>query len=91
MTELSPFVTISSVNTSTLSCGYLLPNTQMRIVNTRDDTLGRNLGPHEVGEIYVRGPQVMKGYYKNPKATEETMDRDWFKTGDLGYYTEDGK
>lgn len=63
----------------------------MRIVSTRDDTLGRNLGSREIGEIYIRGPQVMKRYYKNPKATADTMDGDWYKTGDLGYYTEDGK
>jgi len=33
----------------------------------------------------------MKGYYKNPKATADAMAGDWYKTGDLGYYTEDGK
>lgn len=33
----------------------------------------------------------MKGYYKNPKAMADSIDRDWYKTGDLGYYTEDGK
>ncbi|XP_018377246.1 PREDICTED: 4-coumarate--CoA ligase 1 [Trachymyrmex cornetzi] len=90
-TELSPVATISSIiNTSPSSCGHLVPNTQMRIVSTGDDTFGRNLGPHEVGEIYIRGPQVMKGYYKNPKATADTMDGDWYKTDDLGHYTEDG-
>lgn len=82
---------MGTANASPTSCGYLIPNTQMRIVSTRDDTLGRNLGLREIGEIYIRGPQVMKGYYKNPKATADSMDGDWYKTGDLGYYTEDGK
>ncbi|KYM95989.1 PREDICTED: 4-coumarate--CoA ligase [Cyphomyrmex costatus] len=89
-TELSPLAAIGNANVPSISCGCLISNTQMRIVSTQDDTLGRNLGPNEVGEIYIRGPQVMKGYYKNPKATADTMDDDWYKTGDLGYYTEDG-
>ncbi|XP_071582708.1 uncharacterized protein [Temnothorax nylanderi] len=88
--ELSPIATIGTADASPTSCGYLIPNTQMRIVSTQDDTPGRNLGLREVGEIYIRGPQVMKGYYKNPKATADSMDGDWYKTGDLGYYTEDG-
>lgn len=88
--ELSPLATVGTANISPASCGYLIPNTQMRIVSTRDDTIGRNLGVGEIGEIYLRGPQVMKGYYKNPKATADTMDGNWYKTGDLGYYTEDG-
>ncbi|TGZ54283.1 Uncharacterized protein DBV15_06242 [Temnothorax longispinosus] len=88
--ELSPIATIGTADVSPTSCGYLIPNTQMRIVSTQDDTPGRNLGLREVGEIYIRGPQVMKGYYKNPKATADSMDGDWYKTGDLGYYTEDG-
>lgn len=33
----------------------------------------------------------MKGYYKNPKVTADSIDGDWYKTGDLGYYDEDGK
>ncbi|XP_011867811.1 PREDICTED: 4-coumarate--CoA ligase 1 [Vollenhovia emeryi] len=88
-TELCPIATIGMDVPST-SCGYPVANTQMRIVSRQDDTLGRNLGLREVGEIYIRGPQVMKGYYKNPEATANSMDGDWYKTGDVGYFTEDG-
>lgn len=90
-TELSGICSHGTPDVSPLSCGHLLPNTHMRIVGTEDINFNKNLGPKEIGEVYVRGPQIMKGYYKNPKATAETMDKDWYKTGDLGYVTEDGK
>lgn len=91
MSEMSPAVAIG-YGTPPESCGYLLPNTQMRIVGYNDDdNRGKNLGPRETGEFYLRGPQVMKGYYKNPEATADSMEGDWYKSGDLGHYTEDGK
>lgn len=48
------------------------------------------LGPNAVGEIMIRGENIMKGYYKNPQATAEAFNGDWFHSGDLGYYDEDG-
>lgn len=43
-----------------------------------------------IGEIYVKGPMVMAGYYKNKLANQQSFSGDWFKTGDLGYLDEDG-
>ncbi len=56
------------------------------------DDRGRPLppGPEHVGEIVTRGLHVMKGYLHNPEATAGTFTGDWLRTGDLGYFDEDG-
>ncbi|XP_055633236.1 probable 4-coumarate--CoA ligase 1 [Toxorhynchites rutilus septentrionalis] len=91
MTESSP-VTLCTPYKYDLSkvgtCGQLYPNTQAKIVSLTD---GSNLGPHQTGELYLRGPQVMKGYLNNVKATSETLDSEgWLHTGDVAYYDSDG-
>jgi fatty-acyl-CoA synthase len=63
--------------------------TPLTIVAIMDDE-GHQLGPGERGEIVVRGPLVMAGYYKNPQATAETSQHGWHHTGDIGYLGEDG-
>ncbi|CAG5134861.1 unnamed protein product, partial [Candidula unifasciata] len=87
LTETSPVVNIDF--TSTLgSIGHLVSNTEGKIV---DIETNRVLGPEEKGEYCVRGPQVMKGYYKNQKATDDMIEPDrWLHTGDIGYYNKDG-
>jgi long-chain acyl-CoA synthetase len=69
------------------SIGTPVRGVQMRIV----DTVGNELPLGEVGEIAIRGHNVMKGYWNNPDATAQAIDGDgWFKTGDLGRVDEDG-
>jgi len=65
------------------SVGTAVPNTQCKIV---DVLSGRELGRNEDGEIWIRGPQVMKGYLNNPEATRNAIDADgFFHTGDIGH------
>ena len=69
-----------------MSCGRPTVFTQVEIMD--DD--GRLLAPNERGEIVVRGTLVMKGYYRNPKATEEASRFGWHHTGDIGFKDDDG-
>jgi acyl-CoA synthetase (AMP-forming)/AMP-acid ligase II len=68
--------------------GVPVANTEARIV---DVTTGADLPPGTAGEVWIRGPQVMKGYLNNPEATARTVDADgWLHTGDIGTISEDG-
>ena len=68
--------------------GTPLPNTDVKIVDLEDP--GKELGPGEEGEIAIKGPQIMQGYYKKPEATEEVMIGGWYLSGDIGKFDEDG-
>ncbi|CAH2090532.1 unnamed protein product [Euphydryas editha] len=69
------------------SVGQVLAGGEMKIADLETQEA---LGPGREGEIWCRGKNVMKGYYKNDKATKETMTEDgWLKTGDIGKYDEE--
>lgn len=68
------------------SCGRAVIGTEIRIV----DDNGNNLPPGKTGEVIARGPQIMKGYWNNPKATKKSIKNGWLYTGDAGYLDEEG-
>ena len=70
------------------SIGLPLPNTDQRLVDL--ETGSRVLGPDEVGELSVRGPQVMLGYFGHPEETAAVLKDGWFRTGDLARLDADG-
>jgi acyl-CoA synthetase (AMP-forming)/AMP-acid ligase II len=70
------------------SIGGLIGSAEARLISTET---GTDVAPGERGEVWVRGPFVMKGYFENPNATAGTIDRDgWLHTGDIGYVDADG-
>ncbi|KAI8432390.1 hypothetical protein MSG28_004791 [Choristoneura fumiferana] len=89
LTETSPLATLNPLNSKEYkTVGFALPNMLMRIV---DDKMN-NLGPNEVGELLFKGPNVMKGYKKNPEANKNAFTEDgWLRTGDLASINEEGR
>jgi long-chain acyl-CoA synthetase len=88
MTEASPVVSVNPID-GTARLGFVgmpLPSTDVRIKKD-DGSIGAT---NEVGEIQVKGPQVMKGYYNKPEATSETIVDGWLNTGDMAYIDEQG-
>lgn len=91
MTEASPVVAFQTAHlehgVKEGGVGVLLPNTESKVV----DPSGKALGPNQTGELLFRGPQIMKGYYKNEAATKQSITEDGFlRSGDIGHYDEDG-
>lgn len=89
LTEMSPAVTANTFgdNFKSGTAGMPLPNTDVKIVGDNGEILGLN----EVGELWVRGPQMMKGYYKRPKETADTIINGWLRTGDMALMDDDGR
>ncbi len=82
LTETSPIVTFNPIDRRKPgSVGKAVKGAEIKIINP--DEKG-------VGEVAIRGPMVMRGYYKNPEATGSAMKDGWFLSGDFGYFDGDG-
>lgn len=92
LTESSPFthaVPYSKLGDYDSSIGWLIPNVRARLV---DPITEMDAEPGKPGELWLYGPNIMKGYYKNPEATNHTITVDgWLKTGDVAIIDEKGQ
>ena len=90
LTECSPVAVCNPRHdlTKEASIGLPLPGTDVEIRDLDDVTKKCDVG--EQGELVVRGPQVMAGYWSRPEADEKTFVDGWLRTGDVGYMDEDG-
>ncbi|CAH2090536.1 unnamed protein product [Euphydryas editha] len=87
LTETAPVAFSHKTLINSDKVGYAIPSTEFRIV---DDNL-KNLGPNQMGELLIKGPQVMKGYRENPEANASSLiNGGWFRTGDLSIADDQG-
>jgi long-chain acyl-CoA synthetase len=89
LTETSPAACINPVDIKAYNgmIGLPISSTEVDI----RDLDGKSLGLNETGELWIRGPQVMKGYWNRPEETAKTIDANgWLRTGDVGFVNEDG-
>lgn len=90
LTEAGPSVCATPIegNPNYESSGLCYPDTEVKIV---DPQLGEiELGQNKEGEIIVKGPQLMKGYWKDSESTSKTLRNGWLYTGDIGWIDEEG-
>jgi acyl-CoA synthetase (AMP-forming)/AMP-acid ligase II len=88
LTESSPTTHVNPLDRIKVgSIGWPLADTEDKIVNPGT---GMELPSGEVGELWVRGPQIMRGYYRDPEATAQALVDGWLRTGDLGRKDEEG-
>lgn len=88
MTESSPVASCNPIDGSGKmgTIGLPVPSTDMRVVDDHYNEVPQG----DIGEIQIKGPQVMKGYFNRPEATAETITDGWLNTGDIGKMHEDG-
>lgn len=88
MTESSPVASCNPIDGSDQigTIGMPLPSTELRIIDEQFNVLAQG----QIGEIQIKGPQVMKGYYNRPGATASTIVDGWLCTGDIGLMQPDG-
>jgi len=84
VTHSNPIIGMKKIG----SVGIPIPDTEAKIVDPDDDTVER--GINEPGELLIRGPQVMKGYWNKPEETAATLKGGWLHTGDIATMDEDG-
>lgn len=90
LTEASPVLACnpSTGEASTGSVGYPLPGTVVQIRGAKPPYKAKKVD--EIGEIWAKGPQLMAGYWHNPKATAQVLQQGWLRTGDMGFLDETG-
>lgn len=88
LTETSPVLTVNPLDGRQKigSIGMPMPSTDIKLVG--DD--GKEVAMGEVGELYAKGPQIMKGYWEKDDETANVMEGEWFKTGDMATLDEEG-
>ncbi len=89
-TETAPYATVTpwGGNVRPGTVGVPIPDTDIKIVALDDPA--KELPPDEAGEIVIKGPQIMMGYYKQPEETSEVLKDGWFYSGDIGTFDKDG-
>ncbi|HZV95331.1 MAG TPA: 4-coumarate--CoA ligase family protein [Candidatus Nitrosocosmicus sp.] len=91
MTEASPVTHLSPTRNAPMkpgSVGLIVPNTEVKIA---DVVTGADVTPGTEGELWIRGPQIMRGYLDQPEETAACLDRDgWYHTGDVGLVDPEG-
>jgi long-chain acyl-CoA synthetase len=90
LTETSPVVCVNPLTKESVqvgTVGLVVPSTEVKLMNEK----GSEAAAGESGEVWVRGPQVMKGYWNKPEESRNVLPGDgWLRTGDVGEFTSDG-